>query len=637
MICAVVREWEADERVCAQSTENLAPRNRPQLVLLTQTYLVDLLADCTASHWDAVDALHKEHNSAPEDNGPTGGFTPRRGRRREADPPPLDDSQAQYTMDLLLRLVSNQQGEERHAPSGKQANGAQPEDTGLEGLPRKATELERAVYKVIEYISASNSTLVCNVMKTKLKVLRTASAESEVDASGLTFIAYLSLNQKKLSQVIKEISGSFLPLRARPQNTLAALLPEAIHRWIDSHPKDFIDLHMTQQRLEGGADVLFDIATALSDSQKRRVIIWPLQTSLVLLMPEVFVQADMSTTQRGNSLAKKIVFLNNLRQALRQPRAADIAASCLITICRAGSLFPADSDSALLSFALDIQNDMREEIFKKHLYNLPSGEDFGMDSDLLIKAFVSLARLSIDSVVEHLIPRCLDKGAPMSFKITVFASAAVLASQQNAEHYKPLFMAIAPELREYLHGISNMRKVIGANGTPFGGTLNEKMRHQNTSTDSIGSVDLLYQLLELLKIRPFLLYENMKAGESQEDWGTLADKSINSILKLIYDEDEFVRNSTVIFARRLLSPESFQMAMAMDDSKGGQGLLNMFWLATSAIVATLSKKLMEFDFRDPGLKSMLELVHGYLETRVDIIKARKVIWSLGHGGVVWEG
>ena len=67
--------------------------------------------------------------------------------------------------------------------------------------------------------------------------------------------------------------------------------------------------------------------------------------------------------------------------------------------------------------------------------------------------------------------------------------------------------------------------------------------------------------------------------------------------------------------------------MAMNDSRGGQGLLNMFWLATSAIVATLSKKLMEFDFRDPGLKSMLELVHGYLETRVDIIKARKVIRS----------
>jgi hypothetical protein len=45
----------------------------------------------------------------------------------------------------------------------------------------------------------------------------------------------------------------------------------------------------------------------------------------------------------------------------------------------------------------------------------------------------------------------------------------------------------------------------------------------------------------------------------------------------------------------------------------------------SAIVGTLSKKLLDFDFPDAALKSMLELVHGYLETRVNIIQARKVI------------
>ena len=57
----------------------------------------------------------------------------------------------------------------------------------------------------------------------------------------------------------------------------------------------------------------------------------------------------------------------------------------------------------------------------------------------------------------------------------------------------------------------------------------------------------------------------------------------------------------------------------------------------SAIVATLSKKLMDFDFRDPGLKSMLELVHGYLETRVDIIQSRKVISHDAADGAVLTG
>lgn len=541
-------------------------------MVLTQTYLVELLADCTAAHWDAVDAAHK--GGAPADsNSSVSAFSSRRSRRRDIDPPPLDENQARYTMDLLLKLTAVPVNDD--AASSK-AGSMQAEERSLDGLPRRPSDLDRATYKVIEFLSASNWNLVYNVMRAKLKTLRTTA--DDLYATGLQFIAHLSLNQKKLSLVLQEISGSFLPLRKSSQNALAAILPEAIHRWIDSHPKDFVDLHTSQQRIEGGADVLFDFAGSLTESTKRRAVIWPLQTALVLLLPEVFVQADMSGSQRGSSLAKKIVFLNNLRQALRQPKSADIAASCLITICRAGSLFAGESDNALLSFALDIQNDMREEIFKKPPHNMPAPEEV-MDRDVLIKAFVSLARLSVESVVEHLIPVCLDKTAPMSFKITVFAGAAVLASQANAEQYTALFEAIAPDLGEYLHGISSMRKAVSS--VPFtGGSGTDSMRHKNISTDSIGSIELLYQLLELLKIRPLLLYENIDFRSG--DWSQLADKSINSILTLICDDDEFVRNSTVTFARRLLSPETFQTATKDQGTllQQDHNLLPFFWTGT---------------------------------------------------------
>lgn len=201
--------------------------------------------------------------------------------------------------------------------------------------------------------------------------------------------------------------------------------------------------------------------------------------------------------------------------------------------------------------------------------------------------------------------------------------------QSNAEAFNCLYRAIAPEVREYFINIATMRKTNSANGSPGGTTTT---RHKNSSSDSIGSVELLYQLLELLKIRPLLMFENLLGsplscngdyhpeGPDPEMWDRLGDRIINAILRLIYDDDEFVRNSTVVFARRLLSTEAFQMTIQESD---GFSLLGFFWKATSAIVATLSKKLLDFDFRDPGLKSMLELVHGYLETRVSIISSRK--------------
>lgn len=324
----------------------------------------------------------------------------------------------------------------------------------LDGLPKKPTELERATYKVIEYLSASNWNLVYHTFSIKLKTLRTTAADDS-DATSLSFISHLHLNSKKLSLLLQEIGGSFLPLRKAPQNTLASLLPETIQRWIDARPGEFVDLHVANRRLEGGAEILFDLATGLVDGTKRRGILWPLQTSLVLLLPDVFWVLEMRGEQRGGSFAKKVAFLSNLRQSLRLPRSSDIAASCLITICRAGALFPAESESALLSFALDVQNDITDEIFKRQgwggaamsVLNGTNGKDGGkdeaggrekdgdaVDRDIMIKAFVSSARLNVESVVEGLLPRCLDRSSPVGFKVTVFAGVAVLATQVGSSN-----------------------------------------------------------------------------------------------------------------------------------------------------------------------------------------------------------
>jgi neurofibromin 1 len=377
------------------------------------------------AHWDAVDAVHRgADEKVPKIDTPRKpGLPTRKTRRREREPPPLDDLQAKYVLDLLLRLIASPLTDDGHAGKREAGNNSQSEERSLDGLPRKASDIERASFKVIEYLSASNWALVFHTMSQRLKFLRT-TASDDGDASGLQFIAHMWINQEKLSLIIKEISGSFLPLRKTAQNMLATILPETIHRWIDANPTDFIDLHVNNRRLEKGIDVLFDVAASLADGVKRRPTIWPLQTALILLLPDAFWMLEMRSEQRG-SLAKKVAFLNELRRSLRLPKSSDFAASCLIVICRAGSLFPALSDSALLSFALDVQNDVTEEIFRRQQL----GDDLSVDRDIMIKAFVSSARLNVESVVENLLPRCLDKNSPIGFKITVFAGVAVLATQ----------------------------------------------------------------------------------------------------------------------------------------------------------------------------------------------------------------
>ena len=384
---------------------------------------MEVLAECMSAHWDAVDAAHNraEESSLKADASGKPPLPPRKNRRREREPPPLDDLQAKYVLELLLRLIASPL-DDGHAGKREAGSTPQSEERSLDGIPKKTSDIERASFKVIEYLSASNWALVFHTMSQRLKFLRT-TASDDGDASSLQFIAHMWINREKLSLIIKEISGSFLPLRKSAQNVLATILPETIHRWIDAHPKDFIDLHVNSRRLEKGIDVLFDVASSLADGVKRRSIIWPLQTALILLLPDAFWMLEIRSEQRG-SLAKKIAFLNDLRRSLRLAKSSDTAAACLIVICRAGSLFPAVSDSALLSFALDVQNDVTEEIFRRQQF-----DDLSVDRDIMIKAFVSSARLSVESVVENLLPRCLGKDSPIGFKITVFAGVAVLATQ----------------------------------------------------------------------------------------------------------------------------------------------------------------------------------------------------------------
>ena len=142
----------------------------------------------------------------------------------------------------------------------------------------------------------------------------------------------------------------------------------------------------------------------------------------------------MGEAKGSAAAARKVIFLENLRKSLRLPRSSDIAATCLVNICQAASYFPPDSDSALLSFALDVQNEMREEIFKKQLPG-PSIEESMVDRELMTKAFVSLCHLSIDSVITHLVPWCLDRNTPVSWKISLFAGASMLAQQVSYAVY----------------------------------------------------------------------------------------------------------------------------------------------------------------------------------------------------------
>jgi neurofibromin 1 len=207
-------------------------------------------------------------------------------------------------------------------------------------------------------------------------------------------------------------------------------------RWLDRYPEEFVQLHAMHKRRDGAPDTLFDMAQTVVDNGRRRAVLFPLQTTLLFLLPDVFEVASNLREAKSSSMSKKVAFLDGLRKALRNRN--EQAAYCLVSLLRAARHFNAESDSALMSYAMDVQDEVKDAVFHRLT---PGADEVLFEQDVMTAAFVSLAHLNFESCVTSLAQTCLAPSAPLSFKISAIQACSHFARLSNADDYQPLFTA----------------------------------------------------------------------------------------------------------------------------------------------------------------------------------------------------
>lgn len=470
----------------------------PAHVLHSEIFVLELLAECCSTHWASVNPSPATVSSSGQSSSHEASDL----ERGSKDPPSPDVSQSQrrrasrnrllergmppepLTDDIVRRMInaitlfSSPISDNHVLPaanilddvSSRAASGTVP--TPGDTVPAngygnssdvasllldEADTIELFTRDVIEYVSFSNWPCVFGHLKNTLQQAIRQPAPLPVqnttlvddDRNPLTSLRLVSsfwVDGHKLSIIIQELCGSFLHLRKPFQITLAIVLPMLITRWLERNPEEFIDLHTMHKRLDGGAETLFDMTNTMFEGGKRKALLFPLQTSLLLLLPEVFEYAsNMRDVKSSSSISKKVFFLELLRKALRNRN--ETAIYCLTSVLRVARHFPLDSDAAILSYALDVQEEVREAVFRR--YN-PGVDTTNIDSALLNAAFVSLAHLNFEHCVENLTPACLATSAPQHFKIAVISACSHFARQTNADEYQPLFAKVADFVRTQL-------------------------------------------------------------------------------------------------------------------------------------------------------------------------------------------
>lgn len=446
--------------------------SHPPHVLLSELYVLALLADCCSSHWDAAEATDSTATASTSAAGSAGS----RNRRRPKRPPPvaLDGALAHRVFEAIKvfmnptpdgqvlsakTILDNGTSESLSTSSASNESPKTPvsarSDDAVDApqvLDSRVSEIEGHIKTIVAYVTASAWKPSLDYLKGVVYRVRTVlstqvpppqnppNAEEERAALVvLRLIAYFWVTRQRLGQVLQEVCSSFLHLRRQFQNAVAIATPLLIIRWIERFPAEFVDLHVMHLRVDGTPETLFDMAQTVGDNVKRKALLYPLQTTLLFLLPDVFEVASNLRESKGGGIAKKVTFLDNLRKMLRNKN--DQAAYCLVSLLRVARHFGVEGDSALMSYAMDFQDEVRDAVFRRGSTN---AEAFFLDQDLLTAAFVSLTHLNFDFCVESLTKTCLAPTAPLPFKIAVIQACSHFARLEDVDRYRPLFKSAAP-------------------------------------------------------------------------------------------------------------------------------------------------------------------------------------------------
>ncbi|KAI2615171.1 GTPase [Hypoxylon sp. NC1633] len=589
--------------------------NHPPHILLSEVYVLSLAADCCDSHWEAL-------RSAASDNAAGA------SRSRPKEPEPLDDGLVVRVFEhfkFLLEplpdgyvLPAKTILDERSARKifnvriGENVPRAASRSSSDDSRDNKAVgtddveHIEPYIRTIVEFVSASSWSAAFEYMRNIIYGIRAAApaqvvptlAMAEEEKTSLVilrFISYLWVDAQKLGLVIQELCSSFLHFRRAYQNTVAIIAPVLITGWIERYPEEFVMLHSQHRKLDGGPDTLFDMTQTVIDSGKRRSTLYPFQTALLMLVPDVFDVASNLRDAKTGGMAKKVAFLEALRKALRNKN--DAAGYCLISLLRAARHFDEDGDAAIVSYAMDVQDEVRDAVFRRYH---PNGDGALFDQDLTTVAFISLTHLNFEGTVDSLTQSCLDSSAPYPFKIAIIKACSYFARQPDAEEYRRLFTKAAGYIQSRLKAMS------AVSADMYTG---DRASQRKTSETSSSTTAVICNILSFLDASPTTLFEAPPSDSSEAD--QFYEEIFEAFVSCLVTANDSVRALASGLAKKLLAPNGILSSLHKSHRLDSHSFGVKFWRLTSLVLMDLCEKHEQQED-----DTLLTSIHGYLESRL---------------------
>ncbi|KAI0403526.1 GTPase [Xylaria palmicola] len=587
-------------------------------VLQSEIYIVALAADCCSAHWQAL----RQPGGVPPETPPIAPVLPG----------PLDNQLVKRVFDHLRLLLEpipdgyiipakailedefvREILDPRYDEPARGLASSSGSDTARDTIGSRDSndeeeDIEPYIKVVVEFVSAANWSASLDYLRYAIRNKRATTPAQASSAHSLPmadedrallvtlkFLQYLWVDAQKLGLVMQELSSTFLHFRRVYQNTIALVAPLLIFKWIERYPHEFVRMHSQRRRLDGGPDTLADMTHSLGDNGRRRSSLYPFQTTLLMLVPDVFEVAGNLRDAKSSNMSKRVAFLEGLRKGLRNKN--ETAGVCLVILLRAARHFPSDSESAFLSYVMDVRDELRDAVFRRHH---PVGDGILFEQDLTTAALISLIDLNLDVYVDTLVQICAQPTAPLSFRVGIMQTCSYFARRPDAQNYHRLFVAVAGFIQLMLKAMSTVSTdlYIGA----------RRSRRKPSTTDARAANEVVVcNILQFLTASPLSLFESLSPEAKNSD--SFYEEIYESFVSCLVTANDTVRTLSRPLAQNILPTNGLLASVRQATPLDSDSFKLKFWKLTSSVLLDMCDKY----FQQEDV-SILKSINSYLES-----------------------
>ena len=551
--------------------------------------ILSLMLSCFSSQWNCI---KKKYRDLEVENLDREAQMDVKRKEESLSPPPLEEKIAydyvSYATKLLFHI-----------------------------LPQKEQEPAKTCIKTIStvlfVISSSNFEAIFSNSQCFFGDL---NDELSMQLSFLT-LESLSLNSARLAEVMRRLAkfaGSIKKDALRVGFTRS--LRHAIWSWIDHYPIEFVSFCKEGARHPGEPEGLFDTIDSWGSSPVKKAPFWPIQMDLLILMPDIFMQAAMALSEKKKCKKNVLKFLEHLEKGIESTKVADAVAICFVDICKASTFIPKESQSGVRHIIPRFEHELQERLF-----NPQKSEERLLNREVVVDCLLSFFRLSHRKVTKSLFADCLKPEFPPFFRLVLVECLLRIIQEGTPLPWNPsiadVYAGFSGSLRTLFRNLFQelLLQSTGVSTTSLGLSASENLnKKKNPALDNSQILtETLLKLIFLFNEDPELaLHPSSLSSSSLKDLGGF----IGGICKCSMDLS--VENLAPVASKTLL--RLHDEANIKKWAFPGSNLIETFWQISASVNECFSWTIMSR--RDPkpaDLLATISLIQEILKRRNEFL------------------